>query len=428
MGKKRDGESLLLIVLTAHISICTFFPPYRAKFGMFAPMNSQKVPLLDLVPQYRGLKPELDAVLLRIAESQYFILGPEVEGMERAMAGYLETEHALGVSSGTDALLLALMALGVGPGDEVIVPTFSFFATAGVVSRLNARPVLVDVDPRTYNIDPQKVAEAITEKTAAIVPVHLFGQSADMDALMALAAKHGVPVVEDAAQAIGTRYRDGRRVGSIGSVGCFSFFPSKNLGAFGDAGLVTTNDPELFERLRIMRVHGGERQYYHAVIGGNFRIDALQAAVLSVKLPHLDAWSEGRRSNAARYRELFIDAGLSASAEQWEPQEEHPVGLPQAIYEDSGAEKTHIYNQYVVRVPRRDELRTHLAEKGVGSAVYYPVPFHRQECFADLGYAPDAFPVAERAAEQVLALPVYPELSDEQLQYVVAMIAEFYKG
>lgn len=393
---------------------------------MFAPMNSQNVPLLDLTPQYRALKSELDAVLLQVAESQYFILGPEVERMEKAMADYLEVEHALGVSSGTDALLLALMALGIGPGDEVIVPTFSFFATAGVVSRLNARPVFVDVDPTTYNIDPQKVAEAITEKTAAIVPVHLFGQSADMDGLLAVAAERGIPVVEDAAQAIGTRYRDGRRLGSIGSVGCFSFFPSKNLGAFGDAGLVTTNDSELYERMRIMRVHGGERQYYHAVIGGNFRIDALQAAILSVKLPHLDSWSSGRRSNAERYRELFIAAGLSASAEQWEPEDGHPVGLPQAVYEGFGAENTHIYNQYVVRVPHRDDLRTWLTEKGVGSAVYYPVPFHRQECFSDLGYATDAFPVAERAAEQVLALPVYPELADEQLQYVVEMIALFY--
>ena len=379
------------------------------------------VPLLDLVPQYRSLKAELDAALLRVAESQYFILGPDVERMEKEMAEYLEVKHALGVSSGTDALLLALMALGVGPGDEVIVPTFSFFATAGTVARLNARPVFVDIDPVTFNVDTDQVADAITERTRAIIPVHLFGQSAEMGPLMELSERRGVPVIEDAAQAIGTRYKDGRRVGGIGTVGCFSFFPSKNLGAFGDAGLITTNDSELFERMRIMRVHGGERRYYHSVIGGNFRIDALQSAVLSVKLPHLDAWSEGRRHNADRYRELFLEAGLSRAVDQVEPEDGYPVGLPQDIY---GGAFTHIYNQFVVRVPGRDDLGEKLAAKGVGHAVYYPVPFHRQECFLDLGYTPEEFPHAERAAREVLALPIYPELSDEQLQYVVQSIAE----
>lgn len=381
------------------------------------------VPLLDLVPQYRSLKAELDAALLRVAESQYFILGPDVERMEKEMAEYLGVEYALGVSSGTDALLLALMALGVGPGDEVIVPTFSFFATAGTVSRLNARPVFVDIDPVTFNVDTDQVADAITERTRAIIPVHLFGQSADMAPLMELSERRGVPVIEDAAQAIGTRYKDGTRVGGIGTVGCFSFFPSKNLGAFGDAGLITTNDADLFERMRIMRVHGGERRYYHSVIGGNFRIDALQAAILSVKLPHLDAWSKGRQHNADRYRELFLEAGLSRSVDQVEPEEGHPVGLPQDVY---GGDFTHIYNQFVVRVPGRDDLGEKLSEKGVGHAVYYPVPFHRQECFLDLGYTPEEFPHAERAAREVLALPIYPELTDEQLQYVVKSIAESY--
>ena len=387
-----------------------------------------KVPLLDLVPQYKSLKTELDAALLRVAESQYFILGPDVDRMEKEMAEYLEVQHALGVSSGTDALLLAMMGLGIGPGDEVILPTFSFFATAGTVSRLNARPVFVDIDPVTYNLDPQGVADAVTERTKAIIPVHLFGQSADMDAVLEIAAKHGIPVIEDAAQAIGTRYSSGARLGGIGTVGCFSFFPSKNLGAFGDAGLITTNDSELFERMRIMRVHGGERRYYHSVIGGNFRIDAIQSAVLSVKLPHLDSWSESRRRNAARYRALFLDAGLSKSVEQWQPEEGYPVGLPQAVYESSGHNETHIYNQFVIRVPHRDELGAKLAEKGVGHAVYYPVPFHRQECFLGLGYSPENFPHAERAVQEVLALPIYPELTDEQLRYVVESIGECLKG
>ncbi len=390
---------------------------------MFAPM---KVPLLDLVPQYQALKPELDAAMLRVAESQYFILGPDVDRMEAEMAEFLEVEHALGVSSGTDALLLALMALGLGPGDEVIMPTFSFFATAGTVSRLNARPVFVDIDPVTYNVNTDQVADAITDRTRAIIPVHLFGQAADMEPLMELSAKRGVPVIEDAAQAIGTRYKDGKRAGGIGTVGCFSFFPSKNLGAFGDAGLITTNDSSLYQQMRMMRVHGGERRYYHSVIGGNFRIDALQAAVLSVKLPHLEGWTAGRQKNADRYRELFVEAGLSRSADQREPEEGYPVGLPQDVYSASAGENdsTHIYNQFVIRVPERDDLCDKLTAKGVGNAVYYPVPFHRQECFLDLGYTPEEFPHAERAAREVLAIPIYPELTDEQLQYVVQSIRE----
>lgn len=383
-----------------------------------------KVPLLDLRAQYGSLKSELDAAILRIAESQHFILGREVEALERDMESYVEVKHALGVSSGTDALLLALMALGVGPDDEVIVPTFSFFATAGTVSRLGARPVFVDIDPDSYNIDPAAIAAAITPRTRAIVPVHLYGQSADMDPIMAIARAHGLAVVEDAAQAIGVRYKDGRPVGSIGTVGCFSFFPSKNLGAFGDGGLITTNDSELFERMKIMRVHGGERRYYHSVIGGNFRLDEIQAAVLNVKLPHLDAWSRRRRENAARYDELFRAAGLAA--EHGTDSGNHPIVLPSRSFEESGVQNDHIFNQYVIRARDRDALRPFLTEREIGNEVYYPVPFHLQECFADLGYRAGQFPNAERAAAEVLALPVYPELDPAQIEYVVSSIADFY--
>ena len=382
------------------------------------------VPLLDLKPQYEGLKGEIDAVVSRVIESQYFILGPDVERMEREMAEYLEVAHAIGVSSGTDALLLALMALDVGPGDEVIVPTFSFFATAGVVSRLGATPVFVDIDPVTYNINPELIEGKITSRTKGIIPVHLFGQAADMRPILDLAERHGLPVIEDAAQAIGARYEEEKRLGGIGRVGCFSFFPSKNLGAFGDAGLVVTNDQELYQRMKIMRVHGGERSYYHSVIGGNFRIDAIQAAILSVKLPHLDRWTAGRRANADRYRGLFIEAGLSESADQVVPQVGRPVGLPQAVYH---GEESHIYNQFVIRVPERESLVEHLREKGVGHAVYYPVPFHRQECFASLGYSAEEFPEAERASVEVLALPIYPELVPEQQEYVVETIRTFFQ-
>ena len=389
------------------------------------------VPLLDLKAQYASLKPELDAAMLRVAESQYFILGPEVTRLERAMEEYLEVKHALGVSSGTDALLLALMALGIGEGDEVIVPTFSFFATAGTVSRLGARPVFVDIDPVTWNIDPAGIERAITERTKGIIPVHLFGQSAAMEAIMAIADERGIPVIEDAAQAIGVRCGDGRRVGAIGAVGCFSFFPSKNLGAFGDGGLVTTNDSDLFERMKIMRVHGGERRYYHSVIGGNFRLDELQAAVLNVKLPHLDAWSAARRRNAELYDELFVRHGASLSdGASLSGGEGDPGGvrLPAAIYRQSGVADYHIFNQYVIRAARRDELRIRLQERSIGNEIYYPVPFHLQECFSDYGYAPGDFPHAERAAAEVLALPVYPELTEEQIEYVVRTIAEFYSS
>lgn len=385
------------------------------------------VPLLDLKAQYSALKHDLDAAVLDVIERQYFILGPDVERLERMTEDYLGVRHALGVSSGTDALLLALMALGIGPGDEVIVPTFSFFATAGVVSRLNARPIFVDIDPKTWNIDPHGVESAITERTKAIVPVHLFGQSADMDALMAVAAKQGIPVIEDAAQAIGTQYSDGRRVGGIGLAGCFSFFPSKNLGGFGDGGLLTTNDSDYYHRIRIMRMHGEKTRYHHVVVGGNFRLDALQAAVLAVKLPHLPAWSAARRKNAALYNQLFVEAELSTGTGVQNYTNGDRVLTPSAVYENSGNADHHIFNQYIIRCECRDELKIWLESKGVGTAVYYPVPFHQQECFADLGYSIGDFPNAERAAGEVLALPIYPELTPEQIAYVVQTIAEFFQ-
>ena len=382
------------------------------------------IPILDLKAQYAAIQPELDEAILRVAHSQWFILGPEVEALERSMEEYLGVKHALGVSSGTDALLLAMMALGIGPGDEVIVPTFSFFATAGVVSRLNATPVFVDIDPVTYNIDPAAVEAAITENTKAIVPVHLYGQSADLDPIIKLAGERGIAVIEDAAQSIGVRSEDGKRLGTIGTVGCFSFFPSKNLGGYGDAGLVTTNDSDLFHLLKIMRVHGGEQRYYHSVVGGNFRIDAIQAAVLNVKLPHLEGWSAGRRRNADLYNRHFRDLGIAADNPY--PDADHPVSLPVAVYQNAGVDDYHIYNQYVIRVRDRDALRERLAEKGIGHEVYYPVPFHQQECFADLGYSTGDFPHAERAAAEVLALPVYPELTTEGIHYIAQTIADFY--
>jgi len=386
-----------------------------------------KVPLLDLKPQYKSLKKELDETLIRVAESQYFILGPEVDKMEKAFNEYLGCKYSLGISSGTDALLIALMAIDIKPGDEVIVPTFSFFATAGVVSRLNAIPVLVDSDLVTFNIDPVEVEKKITSKTKAIIPVHLFGQSCAMDEIMTIAQKKNIKVIEDAAQAIGVQYKDGSCVGTIGDIGCFSFFPSKNLGCFGDGGLVTTNDPHLGERLRILRVHGGEPKYYHKIIGGNFRLDALQASILSVKLPHLDSWSEKRRKNAETYTNLFVEKGLAAEEGKTKFDSKNKVLLPKAVYKDKvdTVRNYHIYNQFIIRVEKRDELRKYLAEKEIGTEIYYPVPFHMQECFAYLGNKPGDFPFAEQAANTSVALPIYPELSLEQLTYVVDMIKEF---
>ena len=368
---------------------------------------TMQVPMLDLQAQYRPIRDAIVDVVTRVCDSQRFIMGPEVEGMERELAAYLGVGHAVGVSSGTDALLLAMMALGIGPGDEVITSTYSFFATAGCVARLGARPVFVDIDPVTYNIDPAAAAAAVTPRTRAIIPVHLYGQSADLDPLLDIATRAGVPLIEDAAQAIGATYK-GRMVGGFGRTGCFSFFPSKNLGAFGDGGLVTTGDEALAASLRRLRVHGADRQYYHQVIGGNFRLDALQAAVLRVKLPHLAAWTEARRRNAERYGAMFAEAGLTDR-----------VTLPAAA-----PDRYHIYNQYIVRLPHRDAVKAHLESRHVGCAIYYPVPFHEQDCFAYLGYRAGQFPHAERAAGETLALPVYGELSADQQRYVVSAVAE----
>lgn len=393
-----------------------------------------KVPLLDLKAQYKKHKQELDQALIDTAESQYFILGPKVKQLEEEICEKLKVNHAIGVSSGTDALLIALMAAGIKPGDEVIVPTYSFFATAGVVSRMAAVPVFTEVDPVTYNIDTDDIEKRITAKTKAIIPVHLYGQTADMEPLIEIARKHNLHVIEDGAQAITAQYKDGKCAGTIGDIGCFSFFPSKNLGCFGDGGMVVTNDDELGEKLRIMRVHGGKPKYYHKTIGGNFRLDALQAAVLSVKLPHLDNWSEGRRKNAALYNKLFKQAGLAENTGRTQFDADNKVHLPMAVYENLGLKNHHIYNQYVIRVEKRDELMAYLKENGIGCEIYYPVPFHRQECFHDLmndpanNMAMDQYPVADFCAGHSLALPVYPELSEEQIELVVTMIKKFILG
>ena len=365
------------------------------------------VPLLDLQGQYQPIRAEILAAITRVCDSQRFIMGPEVEGLERELAAMLDVREADGVSSGTDALLAAMMALGVGPGDEVVTSTYSFFATAGCITRLGARPVLVDIDPVTYNIDPAATKAAITPRTKAIIPVHLYGCSAEMDALNAIASAAGVAVIEDAAQAIGAKYK-GRPVGGLGTLGCFSFFPSKNLGAFGDGGLVTTNDPALAQRVRLVRNHGAEPKYYHQFVGANFRLDALQAAVLRVKAPHLAGWTEGRRRNAALYRELL--APLAAAGRLVLPVEP--------------ADRYHIYNQFVIRVAAdRDEVRTALSERRVGTEIYYPVPFHLQECFKDLGYGPGSFPEAEKAANTTIALPIFGELTEDQVRYVADALA-----
>ena len=371
------------------------------------PPSQVAVPLLDLQAQYRPLKAELLAAIERVCDSQRFILGPDVDLLERELSDALEVDHAIGVSSGTDAILAVLMALGIGPGDEVVTSTYSFFATAGCIARVGATPVFVDIDPVTCNLEPDAVARALTPRTRAIIPVHLYGLCADMDPLMALARPRGIAVVEDACQSIGARYK-GRQAGSMAAAGCFSFFPSKNLGAFGDAGLVTTGDAALARELRLLRNHGAEPKYYHRRIGGNFRLDTLQAAILRVKLPHLESWTEKRRENAARYGELFRQAGLDST-----------LVLP---VEPDGYR--HIFNQYVVRVPHRDRVREQLTRAGIGTEIYYPVPFHRQECFAPLGYAADAFPHADAAAGSTLALPIYSELSAAQQEAVVSALAD----
>jgi dTDP-4-amino-4,6-dideoxygalactose transaminase len=377
------------------------------------------VPLLDLAAHHEPLRKEILAALEQVFHSQAFILGPEVTKLEERVASYCQTRSAIGVSSGTDALLISLMALGIGPGDEVVTTPYSFFATAGAVVRLGAKPVFVDIDPRTFNIDPGKVERAVTANTKALIPVHLYGQSADMEPIMEIATRRSLAVIEDAAQAIGTEYKDGRRVGSIGTVGCLSFFPSKNLGAIGDAGMVVTNDGELAERIKVLRVHGSQPKYYHKVIGGNFRLDSLQAAVLNVKLNYLDGWTRRRQENAGRYNALFHESGLVQKG---------LVRLPEAVDRASGRKHYHIYNQFVLRVERRDALMGFLKQKGIGAEIYYPVPFHLQECFRYLGYKEGDFPESEQAAKETIAIPIYPELTEQQQAEVVATFRQFYDG
>jgi dTDP-4-amino-4,6-dideoxygalactose transaminase len=366
-----------------------------------------KVPLLDLKSQYASIKPEIDAAIAEVLSTQHFINGPQVKECEAAVAAYCNCKFGIGVSSGTDALLVCLMAEGIGPGDEVITTPYTFFATAGCIARLGATPVFVDIDPETYNINAALIEAKITARTKAIMPVHLFGQMADMDLIDEIARRRNLIVIEDAAQAIGAEYK-GKRAGSIGHYGCLSFFPSKNLGCFGDGGMVVTNDPARAEKLAILRGHGSKPKYYHKVIGGNFRLDTLQAAIVTVKLRHLDGWTEGRRRNAARYDRLLSEAGL----------------IPAITLPVSKATR-HIYNQYAIRTRRRDDLQKHLKSQDIGTEVYYPVPMHQQECFAYLGHKEGDFPESERAAQESLALPVYPELTNEQAKYVVKTIQEF---
>jgi dTDP-4-amino-4,6-dideoxygalactose transaminase len=381
------------------------------------------VPLLDLKPQYQALKADLDEAMLKVAASQMFILGPAVKELEERLAAYSGAKHGIGLSSGTDALLIALMAYDIGVGDEVVTSPYTFFATGGTIARVGARPVFLDIDPATYNLRTDLVRDFLRSgcehragglynresggRIRALMPVHLYGQCADMDGFVALGREYGLPVIEDAAQAIGAEYTDGRRAGGIGEIGCLSFFPTKNLGAFGDAGMCVTSDDALAAKLRMLRVHGMEPKYYHALVGGNFRIDELQAAVLLVKFRHLEDWHAARQRNAAHY-----DEALRATA---------GVVTPTACQG-----QRHIYNQYVIRVPDRDRLRAYLAECGIGTEVYYPVPLHMQQCFAYLGYRPEDCPESARAARETLALPIFPELSEAQLQHVVESVRAFY--
>jgi dTDP-4-amino-4,6-dideoxygalactose transaminase len=375
------------------------------------------VPLLDLKAQYATIESEVRAAMDRVLTSQHFILGPEVEALEKSVAEYSGCAHGIGVSSGTDAILVGLMALGVGAGDEVITTPYTFVATATSIARLGARAVLVDIDPRSYNIDVSRVEAAITPRTKAIMPVHLYGQMAGATAIAEIAARHGIPVVEDAAQAIGAE-QNGRRAGSVGALGCLSFFPSKNLGAFGDGGMVVSNDAKLAERVRLLRNQGQKPKYFSLEVGGNFRLDALQAAVLRAKLPHLDGWTAARQRNATQYRALFAQSGLRVSEGVLENGAELalPVELPS---------HRHVYNQFVIRVEKRDELRAFLADRQIGSEVYYPQPMHLQRCFESWGYSKGMFPESERAADQSLAIPIYPELDASMLETVVGAVREF---
>ena len=380
------------------------------------------VPLLDLKAQFEPIEDEVRAAIDGVLKSQRFILGPEVQGLETEIAEYCQCSSAVGVSSGTDALLIALMALGIKAGDEVITTPYTFFATAGSIARLGAKPVFVDVDPLTYNIVPEQIEAVVTDKTRAIIPVHLYGQTADMDPIIQIARRGNLFVIEDAAQAIGAEYK-GRRAGSIGQLGCFSFFPSKNLGALGDGGMVTTNQPDLADRLTLLRNHGYRPKYYNKVVGGNFRLDALQAAVLRVKLKYLDKWTQGRRDNADTYRRLFDEAGLAADPiNDYQQLNPRTVVLP-----GTHADCRHVYNQFVIRVHHdlRPKLIEHLKQRRIGCEIYYPHPIHLQECFADLGYNSGDLPASELAARQTLALPIYPELTDTQQATVVNAVGEF---
>jgi dTDP-4-amino-4,6-dideoxygalactose transaminase len=374
--------------------------------------ETRPVPALDLKAQYQTIRQELEQALKGVFESQYFILGPEVSALEAEIARYCGAAHAVGCASGSDALLLPLLAAGIGPGDEVITSPYSFFATAGAIWRTGARPVFVDIEPDTFNIDPARIEAAITPRTRAIIPVHLYGQAAEMDPILALAEAHGLLVLEDAAQAIGAEYH-GRRAGALGLVAAFSFYPSKNLGGFGDGGMVTATDSELARRIARLRVHGMEPKYVHHEVGFNSRLDALQAAVLRVKLRHLDRWTAARRNAAARYRFLFESYGLSDTVQL-------PVERPNHF---------HVYNQFVVRVPNaaRDPLRSYLTDRRIGTEVYYPIPLHLQGCFAALGHKPGDFPRSESAAQQTIALPIYPELTQEAQHIVVSALAEFFQ-
>jgi dTDP-4-amino-4,6-dideoxygalactose transaminase len=357
------------------------------------------VPLLDLKGQYATIRDEVREALDRVIESQHFILGPEVEALEREVSEYSQCRFAIGLSSGTDALLAALMAFHIGPGDEVLTTSYSFFATAGVIARLGATPVFVDIDAETFNIDPSLIEAAVTTRTRAIIPVHLYGQMTEMDAILEIGRRHKIPIIEDAAQAIGAEL-NGRRAGSLGEIGCLSFFPSKNLGGFGDGGMAITNSAELADRVVMLRNHGFRTRYYNEILGGNFRLDAIQAAVLRVKLKYLDRWTEGRQRNAALYREQIRSAQL-------------PIERPG---------RRHIYNQFVIRSSKRDALMAHLKQNEIASEVYYPVPLHLQKCFSDLGYRKGSLPVSEQAAETTLALPIYPELTPEMIRYVASAI------
>jgi dTDP-4-amino-4,6-dideoxygalactose transaminase len=368
------------------------------------------IPLLDLKAQFQPLRNEILAAVQAVCDEQGFVLGPRLVAFEEAMAKYVGARYAIGCASGSDALLLSLMATGVGHGDEVITVPFTFFATAGAISRLGAKPVFVDIQRESFNLDPSQLEPAITPRTKAVIPVHLFGQCADMTAINRIAKAKGIPVIEDACQAIGAA-QNGARAGVLGATGCFSFFPSKNLGGFGDGGMITTNDQALADSLSMLRVHGSRVRYLHEAIGINSRLDALQAAVLHIKLKYLDQWAESRRRNAATYDQLFKLAGL---LDRVRVPTMHPGNF-------------HVYNQYTIRVSRRDDLRSYLKEKGVGTEIYYPLPMHLQNCYKGLGHKKGSFPMSEQAAEQVLSLPIYAELSESQLAYVVDTIAEFYR-